>query len=226
MQQQQHIFPIHPYLRPMTTAVDQHRTTATKCSPISAADLYSSSAAFSLPPAVSTANHQPQQRSPSSPYEADMAPWMLCGRPTTGGATVPVCVPLQANLPNPFTLSPPSAAMFFAHSPPLETRKCRRCQCPNCVHPMRDQEPGKKRLHICHIAGCAKTYGKTSHLKAHLRWHAGEKPFLCQWLLCGKRFTRSDELQRHLRTHTGMSNYLSIVNSDVVRYSFTHDFRR
>ncbi|KAJ0063027.1 hypothetical protein NL108_010637, partial [Boleophthalmus pectinirostris] len=61
---------------------------------------------------------------------------------------------------------------------------------------------GKKKQHICHIAGCGKVYGKTSHLRAHLRWHSGERPFVCNWMFCGKRFTRSDELQRHRRTHT------------------------
>lgn len=64
-------------------------------------------------------------------------------------------------------------------------------------------DPGKKKQHICHIPGCGKVYGKTSHLRAHLRWHTGERPFVCTWILCGKRFTRSDELQRHKRTHTG-----------------------
>lgn len=62
---------------------------------------------------------------------------------------------------------------------------------------------GKKKQHICHIPGCGKVYGKTSHLRAHLRWHSGERPFICSWSYCGKRFTRSDELQRHRRTHTG-----------------------
>lgn len=62
---------------------------------------------------------------------------------------------------------------------------------------------GKKKQHICHIPGCGKVYGKTSHLRAHLRWHSGERPFICNWMFCGKRFTRSDELQRHRRTHTG-----------------------
>ena len=47
---------------------------------------------------------------------------------------------------------------------------------------------GKQRMHICHI--CNKTYGKTSHLRAHLRGHAGNKPFACDWQHCTKRFTR------------------------------------
>ncbi|XP_006010698.1 transcription factor Sp5a [Latimeria chalumnae] len=100
------------------------------------------------------------------------------------------------------------AALLQTKSPLATARRCRRCRCPNCQSSSATDDPGKKKQHICHIPGCGKVYGKTSHLKAHLRWHSGERPFVCNWLFCGKSFTRSDELQRHLRTHTGEKRFV------------------
>lgn len=93
----------------------------------------------------------------------------------------------------------------------LEGKRLRRvaCTCPNCKDGGgRGTNLGKKKQHVCHIPGCGKVYGKTSHLRAHLRWHSGERPFVCTWMFCGKRFTRSDELQRHRRTHTGEKKFV------------------
>ncbi|XP_047475979.1 transcription factor Sp5-like [Penaeus chinensis] len=99
-----------------------------------------------------------------------------------------------------------AAALLSAQSS-VSVRRCRRCRCPNCQDTLRDNSSTKKREHICHVPGCGKVYGKTSHLKAHLLSHSGERPFACNWIFCNKAFTRSDELQRHLRTHTGEKRF-------------------
>ena len=106
------------------------------------------------------------------------------------------------------------ALQYYDQADQLATRRKRpvACTCPNCqngqnVKSSKEGAPSKKQ-HVCHYSKCGKIYEKTSHLRAHLCWHTGERPFHCTWLYCLKQFTRSDELKRHLRTHTGEKRFV------------------
>ena len=125
------------------------------------------------------------------------------GETTATTTSSPINDDTTAENTSPVPVTPPTTAIPMETSPQT-TPTCSPTN-PAATNTAEEEEDRRRPFPCPH---CAKTYIKSSHLKAHVRIHTGERPYNCEWKDCDRCFARSDELARHRRTHTGEKKYV------------------
>jgi Zinc finger, C2H2 type len=120
-------------------------------------------------------------------------------RPAAGSRPLPQA---SANAVHPCSDSTGGAAFAGWGAQPLD----RSSQAPTAVCADVRNQPKRRldasaRVHRCTFGDCGKLFARTYNLKAHLRVHTRELPYVCSAPGCAKRFRWRSSLTSHARFH-------------------------
>lgn len=115
-----------------------------------------------IKPEVSSSNHITIQPAPINASSSNEIKTSTASMSTTISVTPSSSQPNLSQTSVNVNINVKSDTTAFA---PENKPRVRRvaCTCPNCTMPERSTD--RKKQHICHVAGCNKVYGKTSHLR-------------------------------------------------------------
>ncbi|CAI8024742.1 Krueppel-like factor 11 [Geodia barretti] len=105
------------------------------------------------------------------------------GETTATTTSSPINDDTTAENTSPVPVTPPATAIPMETSPQT-TPTCSPTN-PAATNTAEEEEDRRRPFPCPH---CAKTYIKSSHLKAHVRIHTGERPYNCEWKDCDRCF--------------------------------------
>ncbi len=128
-------------------------------------------------------------------------PHLTCVQPPVSPPSRHGVLPSQltplASLPATRPTPPPPPPTVSAPSTPSPPPPLFSAPLQKIVKPRRKRARNARDVFHCPYPDCSKTTSEHSNLKAHMRLHTGETPYVCTRAGCGKRFRWKSSLTYH-----------------------------